>query len=72
MSAESLSQVRHFAGRERGWISEQTDLDLLDAIRKDVSLVNMINARGQGKRGTSPARKRIAALVAELASRYPV
>lgn len=68
----NLSQVRHFAGRDCGWISVQTDLDLLDAIRKDVSLVNTISARGQGKRGTAPARKRIASLVAELASRYPV
>lgn len=68
----SIAQVRHFAGRERAWTSEQSDLDLLDAIRQDVSLVNMISARGQGKRGTVPARKRIAALLAELASRYPV
>lgn len=68
----SIAQVRHFAGRERAWISEQSDLDLLDAIRQDVSLVNTISARGQGKRGTAPARKRIASLVAELARRYPM
>lgn len=68
----NLSLVRHSAGRMHGFVSEQSDHDLLDAIRKDVSLVNTINARGQGKRGTAPARKRIAALVAELSSRYPV
>lgn len=64
---DHLAEVKRACRRELGFLDAFTDADLVDALRNDVSLVNT-----KGKRGTAPARKRIAALVAELASRYPV
>jgi len=46
-----------------------TDAVLLDAIRKEADFLQRLVA--QGGRGAAPSRKRIGALVGELARRYP-
>lgn len=47
-----------------------TDAVLLDAIRDEASFLSGLLSKGSA-RGSAPAKKRIGALVAELARRYP-
>ena len=52
-----------------GALEDFADCVLLDAIRSDLNFVHILEV--QGGRGAAPARKRIAAMAAELARRYP-
>lgn len=52
-----------------GALAEFTDMALLDAIRSERSFLAALVEQGRG--GTAPSSKRIGALVAELARRYP-
>lgn len=48
-----------------------TDTVLLDAIRKEAAFLQGLISGPQKGKGAAPSRKRIGALVAELARRYP-
>lgn len=44
---------------------------LLDAIKREVAFLDRLMAGPQKGKGSSPSKKRVAAMVAELARRYP-
>jgi hypothetical protein len=54
--------LRSVAAREPAFVRGQSDADILAAIKADLVFAG---------RGSAPAKKRIAALVAELSQRYP-
>ena len=57
---------------EKGYLRECSDLEVIDAIRAERAFLdNLVNGPQRGK-GAGPSRKRLGALVAELARRYPV
>ena len=53
-------------------VVQVTDAVLLDAIRAEAAFLDKLVTGPQRGRGAAPARKRVGALVAELARRYPV
>jgi len=57
--------LRAVAGKERGFIAEQSDQDIVAAISLDLSF------KQRAPSAAHHAKRRIAALVAELSSRYP-
>lgn len=55
--------LRSAAAREPAFVRDQSDADILAAIKADLVFA---------RRASAPAKKRIAALVAELSRRYPI
>lgn len=70
--AQSASRAaRHVCGAMQGLLEEYSDVALMEAIRQERAFLERLLAKPRGNVGATPSRKRLGALVAELARRYP-
>lgn len=65
------SMSRHIGRETEGMLQEYSDAALMDAIRDHAAFLNSLLSRGRAT-GATPAKRRVATLVAELARRYPM
>lgn len=65
-----LEAARMTRAKAVGVLLEYSDLELLEGIRLERAFLERLLA-STGNRGATPSRKRLGALVAELARRYP-
>lgn len=69
---KNLKVLGSVAVRERAYVREQSDSDILAMLRKDLAFLGWASGTVAAKRcNTSGIAKRVAALIAELARRYP-
>ena len=70
--AKDLRLLSSVAVRETAYVRQQSDSDILAILRKDMAFLDYIAGSHPAKRGNkSGIARRVAALVAELARRYP-